>query len=122
MNKKNIIWSKKTKDRDYTAAASYLSLIYSPSLAKKLVERLRHAPITLFYSKDVFRASELALLGPGNSHVRKVRAKISRGHKVSPILLVRNEQNGKVVIADGYHRMCAVYSIDEDAILPCRII
>jgi hypothetical protein len=28
---------------------------------------------------------------------------------------------GKVIIADGYHRLCAVYSYDEDAVIPCKI-
>jgi hypothetical protein len=27
-----------------------------------------------------------------------------------------------VIIADGYHRLCAVYSIDEDAVIPCKIV
>jgi hypothetical protein len=25
------------------------------------------------------------------------------------------------VVADGYHRLCAVYSFDEDAVIPCKI-
>jgi len=29
--------------------------------------------------------------------------------------------NGKVIIADGYHRLCAVYSYDENAVIPCKI-
>ena len=29
---------------------------------------------------------------------------------------------GKVVIADGYHRLCAVYGFDEDAWIPCKIV
>jgi len=37
-------------------------------------------------------------------------------------LLVRDSNLGKVVIADGYHRMCAVYSIDEDAWIHCKIV
>jgi hypothetical protein len=40
---------------------------------------------------------------------------------VSPLLLIRDPANGKVVIADGYHRMCAVYSFAEDAVIPCKI-
>jgi len=28
----------------------------------------------------------------------------------------------EVIIADGYHRMCAVYSFDEDALIPCKIV
>ena len=43
-----------------------------------------------------------------------------RGKALSPILLVR--QSGKVVIADGYHRLCAVYGFDEDAPIPCKIV
>ena len=27
----------------------------------------------------------------------------------------------KVVVADGYHRLCAVYSFDEDALIRCKI-
>jgi hypothetical protein len=27
-----------------------------------------------------------------------------------------------VIIADGYHRLCAVYSVDEDALIPCKIV
>jgi hypothetical protein len=30
--------------------------------------------------------------------------------------------HGKIVIADGYHRPCAVYSFDEDADIPCKIV
>jgi len=37
-------------------------------------------------------------------------------------LLVRDTTNGKVIIADGYHRLCAVYSIDEDALIACCIV
>jgi hypothetical protein len=117
-----IIWAKAPQDHDYPAAASYLSLIYSPARTAKLVKKLQRAPMTQFHAKDVFRASRLPLLGAHNHHVKKVRAKISLGEKVSPILLVRHKKIGQVVIADGYHRMCAVYSFDEDAILPCKIV
>ena len=33
-----------------------------------------------------------------------------------------NKANCKVVIADGYHRLCAVYSFDEDVLIPCKIV
>ena len=73
-----------------------------------------------FKAKDVFRASELSLLGVSNSHVVENQKKIRHGEKMSPILLVR--YSGKVIIADGYHRMCAVYSLSEDVIIPCKIV
>ncbi|MBW4055528.1 MAG: hypothetical protein HIU83_08995 [Proteobacteria bacterium] len=57
-----------------------------------------------------------------NSHIEKDRKKIKDDEKLSPILLVRDEKSGKVIIADGYHRMCAVYSFNEDAYIPCKIV
>jgi hypothetical protein len=41
---------------------------------------------------------------------------------LSPLLLVRATGNQEVIIADGYHRICAVYSFDEDALIPCKIV
>jgi hypothetical protein len=63
----------------------------------------------------------LSLLGISNGHVDKDRRKIESGRELSPLLLVRDPANGKVVVADGYHRLCAVYSFDEDALIPCKI-
>jgi hypothetical protein len=37
-------------------------------------------------------------------------------------LLCRDRDHGKPIIADGYHRLCAVYTFDEDAMIPCRIV
>jgi hypothetical protein len=50
------------------------------------------------------------------------RKKILAGKSFSPLLLVRAPSNQKVIIADGYDRMCAVYSFDEDALIPCKIV
>jgi len=87
-----------------------------------MVEDLEDAPVTEFKAKDIFRASRLSLLGISNGHVKKNRNKLQNGQALSPLLLVRDIVNGKVVIADGYHRMCTVYGIDEDAIIPCKIV
>jgi hypothetical protein len=83
---------------------------------------LRCASVIEFKSKDIFRASGLSLLGVSNEHVKKDQRKIQDGVKLSPILLIRDSTNGRVIIADGYHRLCAVYSYDEDALIPCKII
>ena len=75
-----------------------------------------------YKAKDIFRASSLSLLGISNGLVKKDLKKIKNDDKISPLLLVRNSANGKVIIADGYHRLCAVYSLDEDALIPCKIV
>jgi uncharacterized protein YlxP (DUF503 family) len=118
----NIGWLPKPQKHDYPAAISYLSLIYKEPVVKKIVDRLKEAPVVNFKSKDIFRASSLSLLGVSNSHVTSDRKNIEKGIKLSPILLVRDSVNGKVIIADGYHRLCAVYSFDEDAVIPCKIV
>ena len=117
-----IQWLTKPEDHDYTAAASYLSLAYIPSVVARYVARLKSARITEFKAKDIFRASRLSLLGVSNSHVERDRQKIRTGRKLSPLLLLRDSPRGRVIIADGYHRLCAVYSCDEDAVIPCRIV
>jgi hypothetical protein len=123
MSKKSKIqWLGEPEAHDYPAAASYLSLIRDPKIVAALIKELQRAAVTEFKAKDIFRASGLPLLGVSNSHVEKDRQKISSRQKLSPLLLVRDPTNGKVVIADGYHRLCATYSLDEDAVIPCKIV
>jgi hypothetical protein len=117
-----IKWLPEPEDDDYPAAGSYLSLLYDEQSAAKYVEELRKAPISKFKAKDIFRASGLSLLGVSNSHVEHDQKKILAGKSLSPLLLVRATSNQTVIIADGYHRMCAVYSFDEDALIPCKIV
>jgi hypothetical protein len=120
-NKIEIMWLADPEDQDYPAAGSYLSLLYDEPAAAKYVEQLRKAPMSEFKAKDIFRASSLSLLGISNSHVEHDREKILAGKPLSPLLLVRATSK-EVIIADGYHRICAVYSFDEDALIPCKIV
>ena len=118
----DIKWLPDPEDHDYPAASSYLSLLYDDRTVAKYVEQLRKASMSKFKAKDIFRASGLSLLGVSNSHVESDRKKILAGKSLSPLLLVRASSNPQVIIADGYHRMCAVYSFDEDALIACKII
>jgi hypothetical protein len=121
MSETKIKWLSQPEDHDYPAALSYLTLIYDSKTAAGLVNKLKKVTVSEFKAKDIFRASRLPLLGAGNSHVKKDMVKIESGSGISPLLLVRDTNNGKVVIADGYHRLCAVYTFDEDAVIPCKI-
>jgi hypothetical protein len=118
---KQPVWLPEPEDHDYPAATSYLSLIFDPAVAEGHTKALMAAPMSSFKAKDIFRASELALLGETNSHVAKNRAKMAAGKLLSPLLLIRDAAHGKVIVADGYHRLCAVYVDDEDALIPCKI-
>ncbi len=122
MKKTKIKWHRKPQKHDYLAAQSYLSLLFPPRVAKALALKLKRAGIGEFAAKDIFRASGLALLGGSNSHVDRDRTLIIEKQPISPLLLCRDTEHGKVIIADGYHRLCAVYTFDEDAMIPCQII
>lgn len=121
-NKTEIKWLAEPEEHNYPAAESYLSLIYDPQTAAGYAQQLKQTTMSQFKAKDLSRASGLSLLGVSNSHVEKDSKKILAGLALSPLLLVRDKSNGKVVIADGYHRLCAVYGFDEDALIPCKIV
>ena len=115
-------WLALPEDHDYPAALSFLSLIYPDKAAQQFASDLKKAPITQFKAKDIFRASALKLLDATNYHVKKNIKLIESGSSLSPIILVRDTSLGKVLIADGYHRVCAVYTFDEDAVIPSKIV
>jgi len=117
-----IAWLPAPEEKNYPAALSYLSLLHPEAAAARLVARLRKAKLVEFKAKDIFRASQLSLLGVSNSHVKLNQKKIRKSIHLSPILLVRDPANGKVVIADGYHRLCAIYQTHEDIWIRCKIV
>ena len=118
----DIQWLPKVEAHNYPAAASYLGLLHSDQRVAQLIVELKAAALVQFKAKDILRASGLSPLGMSNAHVEKDRKKIRNGVALSPILLVRDEPSGKVVVADGYHRLCAIYDLDEDAWVQCQIV
>lgn len=119
---KNINWLVAPQDQDYSASFNYLSLIFPEVEAKQYMEQLKNTNVIQFKAKDLFRASTLSLLGISNKHVDRDLQKIKNEESLSPLLLVRNMYNHTLIIADGYHRLCAVYTLDEDALIPCKIV
>jgi hypothetical protein len=117
-----ITWSPEPEENDFSAVESYLGLMYGKKSIRSILRKLKAAKASQFKAKDIFRASGLSLLGVSNSHVEKDRKTVQSGKPLSPILLVRDKRSGSVIIADGYHRMCAVYSFNEDEVIHCRIV
>jgi hypothetical protein len=117
--KHEIKWLPDVEEHDYPAALSFLSLHFDEAHAAELVEMLRAAGISHFAAKDIARASGLTLLGADNRHVTHNLKKVAAGTALSPVLLVRHD---RLVIADGFHRASAVHLLDEDALVPCKIV
>ena len=96
------------------------SLLMPQLAATTLVNTLR-APTVHYQAKDLLRASRLPLKKT-NAHVagdlaatkwRAARQCYSFG-EISARLAP--------TIADGYHRVCASYWVDENAEIPCRVV
>lgn len=117
---KDTIWLKEPEEHDFPAAQDYLELLFKPDDAQKMVEKLKTAPTIIKKSKDILRASKLSLLPETNIHVKENLKKVEKNKKLSPILLVRGQN--ELIIADGYHRLCCSYYLTEDLEVPCRLI
>ena len=119
-----VTWLPKPENHDYMAAEKYLSLIMSPKQAADYRQKLSEAKddITHRKAKDILRASQLALLDEKNKHVAADLLKVSSGQALSPILLLRGDDGHPLVVADGYHRVCASYWLDENTDIPCILI
>src|SRR5690348_9923101 len=118
-----VIWMEDPEEHDYPAAAAYLSLVAPQPVVDRCVDALRAAPITHQKAKDILRASGLALLTRDNAHVAADLDKIEKKKPLSPVLIVRGDAaSGRPAqIADGYHRVCASYLVDENTDIPCRL-
>ena len=113
-------WKDEPEEQDFPAAKSYLSLLVGQADAVKLVKSLRKQNALVHYAaKDLLRASRLPLLPTDDSEVAADLKKVKFGTKLSPVLLV---QGDPLWVADGYHRICVSYHLDEKAEVPCRIV
>ncbi len=113
-------WKDEPEAQDFPAAESYLSLLVGPAAAAGLAKALRKERTLQHYAaKDILRAAGLPLLSPDDSEVVADLDKVKAGTKLSPVLLVWGIP---MWVADGYHRVCASYHLDEKAWVPCRMV
>ena len=124
MARQTDFWKDRPEKHDFPAAQDYLTLLLDEKVARKLVARFRRAPTIRRKAKDLLRASHLPLLERSNPHVTADFKKIKSGKALSPVLLVRgNAETGlPLVVADGYHRICASWYRDENMPIACRIV
>jgi len=123
MSKQQLVWQAKPGSEDYAGALNFLALICSDTQSKKLVRALRKAKTIERAAKDLLRAADLPLLSRDDPHVDEDLKKIRKGKPLAPVLLIRGEMNigARLIVADGYHRICAVCYYDENAPIPCRM-
>ncbi len=118
------IWKNDPDEHDFPAAGDYLELVAAPDRVVALVSALRAAPTVSKRAKDILRAANLPLLPTDNPHVADDLHKVRAGKPLSPVLIVRGDltQGLPAQIADGYHRVCASWYLDENTEIPCRLV
>jgi hypothetical protein len=115
-------WLNEPEEKDFLAATNYLSLLFADADAASMAEDPRNAPAINREANDLLRASRLELLPETDPVVKKNIKKVARGKPLSPVLLVRVRANEPLIVADGYHRICASYHLDEDIEISCRMV
>jgi hypothetical protein len=113
-------WKDDPETQDFPAAESFLSLLVGGPAAAKYAKALRKQDSLAHYAaKDLLRAAGLPLLTSDDSEVAADLLKVSQGTKLSPVLLVSGDP---LWVADGYHRICASYHLNEKSEVPCRVV
>lgn len=115
------VWLPEPEEHDFPAALSYLDLLWFGDETEPLylVGALRFSETIVKMAKDILQSACLELLPAGNPHVNHNIQRVRKGRLLSPVLLVRGRP---LIIADGYHRICAAYHLTEDLEVPCRLV
>jgi hypothetical protein len=123
MSKQKLIWKKQPEPGDYAGALKFLMLIYADSKARRLLRGLSKSKNVEHAAKDLLRASNLPLLPRKEAHVEEDLTRIRKGKSLAPVLLIRGDmtQGIPLIVADGYHRICAICYYDENAPITCRL-
>jgi len=119
---KTIKWLDEPEEKDYLAARSFLSMMIEPQELDGTIGALHRAPEGHWAAKDLLRAARLPpLRAKQSTEVAEKLGKIKDGVAISPVLLVGGLREF-LVIADGYHRISAAHRVDEDALVPGRLL
>ena len=115
---------KAPEKKAFTGAFNYLSLFCGDKDAARYVRALKKAKTIQRAAKDILRASGLPLLPRDNDQVAEDLVKIHTGKALQGVLLVRGdfERGVPLLVADGYHRSCALYYHNPDTMVPCRLV
>ena len=118
----DINWLPEPVEHDYGAAENFLQLFYKPKVCRSLVKKLRRAKMTTFSANDILRAAGASLAEIKIFDWSAQMQQINDGTALAPILLVRQDNGAHLLVADGFHRMCALFVQDEQISVPCKIV
>jgi hypothetical protein len=108
-------WLNLVSPENYLAAETYLTLKLNQSKAEKAVDHLRAAPVITLRVNDILRASGYTPLSKKDPGVKQEL----EAETTNAVLLVSYDFGDD--IADGFHRICAAYTIDPFMEIPAKI-
>ncbi len=111
-------WAPAPTEDDVRDAGWFLQLLDVPGpVAADPVQQA-------YQAKDLLRAARLPVLSKVNAGVRKWAKRLRDGDPLPPVLLVVGslDQDRPLVIAEGYHRVCACYLSDEQTMVECHFL
>jgi hypothetical protein len=111
-------WAPAPTEDDVRDAGWFLQLLDVPG------------PITVdptqqaYQAKDLLRAARLPVLSKVNAGVRKWTKRLRGGDPLPPVLLLVGslDRDRPLIIAEGYHRVCACYLSDEQTMVECHFL
>lgn len=119
---KAIKWLPKPAEKDYPGAELFLNLLFGPKQASTYIKKLRKGAIAEFPAKDILRAADIAIDKVQAYDWARQRDEIRKGVQLSPLLLVRRDNGGRLIVADGFHRLCAAFAANQEGLVPCKIV
>jgi hypothetical protein len=84
-------------------------------------EAIKKTGVSEYAVKDILRASAIPIATVWAYDWKKQQDQIKQGRPLSPILLISQNDGGPLIIADGFNRMCALFSTGQELSVPCRI-
>lgn len=121
-SKFNISWHPNPSNSQWLDLEEYLNLKFTSDTAKKLYskfeDKVKDHKSKTFQAKDILRAAnmlnEKGILPADDKIVQKELKLFKNGKSIAPIMLVKQHPNQKLLIVDGFHRLCAIYHIDPE--------
>lgn len=119
-----IRWKDDLSAADAAAADGYLSLALAPHMAESIDAKFAAAELTRCKAKDILRAAGVDGAGTdGDPHVKTELAEVEAGKELAPVMLISfADVMVPLIIAAGYHRVCAVHFLDPEAEVPAKLI
>jgi len=82
----------------YDSAKTFLELMFKPKKARRWVKRLKRAGVSEYAAKDILRASAIPIATVRAFDWKKQLDQIHQGNPLSPILLLRQNDGGPLVM------------------------